>query len=227
MLASRSELLGRAGHVSQATPGIPAASPPHVLCRVSHGFCLELLSGLCLPWSLTVLPFPQGVFIHSTNRPLSVWLHSVCWKPCSWSVWNTEAYDSKPSLQKPPSQVCKGWRTCKTTPSCVVGLFESLSLLGQVDVPNAGHSSLCFSTHISYLSVWIYPVAESLLCSSITTCPNQTESKLFLSSSWNFLCIFVFTNLLYPVSPLHPVYLTPATTTPCNRETNVSFSIVS
>lgn len=90
-----------------------------------------------------------------------------------------------------------------------------------LDIPHS------VSAHTSYLSVWIYPVSESLLCSSITTCPNQTESKLFLSSSWNFLCIFVFTNLLYPVSPLHPVYLTPATTTPCNRETNVSFSIVS
>lgn len=84
-----------------------------------------------------------------------------------------------------------------------------------LDIPHS------VSAPISYLSVCIYPVSESLLFSSITTCPNQTESKLFLSSLWNFFCIFVFMNLLYPVSPLHPVYLTPATTTPCNKQMSV------
>lgn len=74
-----------------------------------------------------------------------------------------------------------------------------------LDIPHS------VSAHTSYLSVWIYPVSESLLCSSITTCPNQTESKLFLSSSWNFLCILYLRiySILSPhstqfISPLQP-----------------------
>ena len=80
------------------------------------------------------------------------------------------------------------------------------------------------------LSVGIFPAFKlSLSCLALLLLFLTTVSpdRLFPSSLWNFLCIFVFTYLLRPVSPLHPVYLTPTTTTSRNREINVSFSIVS
>lgn len=81
------------------------------------------------------------------------------------------------------------------------------------------------------LSAGIFPTSKLslsflalLLLVPTTVSPDR---RLFPSSLWNFLCIFVFTDLLHPVSSFHPVYLTPTTRTSCNREINVSFSIVS
>lgn len=67
------------------------------------------------------------------------------------------------------------------------------------------------------LSVGIFPTSKlSLCCLALLLHSESREQVIFPSSFWK-LWVSVFTYLLRPISPLHPVYLTPTAIMSWNR----------
>lgn len=228
MLAARSELLGRAEHMwpRQLQAFRPPASPPHMLCRVSHGFCLSscLVSahpgaGWCCLFlrevSFTALTGPclygSAMFAESLAPGVCGILRFMTVNLAYRSHHSTFAKPEGPARQHLPVW----WDNWVP----LLSWADGFPMFPMLDIPHSVLAHL-YLTFLLGLILYLSLSCLGLLLLVLTR----------LSPSYSFPprgISYVFTYLLYPVSPLHPVHLTPATTTPCNRETNVIFFIVS
>lgn len=212
MLAARSELLGEQG---TCVPGSSRRSDLlHLLPTPCAGFHTVPV------WApLVSQPTPEldGVAfssgrLHSQHwLPLPVWLCNVCPKPCSWSVCNTEVYDSELSshptfakLEGPTRQHLPGWWD-NLSPSPFLGRW----MFPMLDIPHSvsGHTYLTFLLgFILYLSLSCLALLLLVLTS---LSPNYSFPPCGISYVFLYLCIYsvLFPHFTQFISPLQPQLL--------------------
>lgn len=206
---------------SQAPPGVRASCiSSTVSCAGSHTASLmvgsELLSGLCPPHRLMLLPFPEGGFIQSTNWPLclcgsAAFAESLLPEACKVPRFATLSFASRShcprvmKLEGPARRHLPPWSDhwVPGTPSWAGGgsqCWRFLTVSGQ--------------TYL-ILSIGVFPTSKltlsclALLLLVLTTAESRQKISPFLLVEFlMYCCIYVSTLSCFPPPPSfsHPYY---------------------